>query len=599
LSADSPLVSVIIPTRNSVNTITRTLDSLKRQTFSNVEIIVVDNRSNDGTQNAVMSAMPAARLLSAGPERSNQKNVGAQGARGEYLYFVDSDFVLEPGVIAEAVALCEDGGDAVVIHNTSDPTVGFWSRVRKLERDCYYFDPKHVAARFVKRRVFMGVGGFDTELLAGEDYDLHLRLILWGARIRWATNIEYHLGEPRGLTEISRKHIYYGKFLQRYIRKELPVRLQQLSPFRASYIRNWRKFMKDPRLLAGFIVYQYVRYLSAIAGMLSSSSVPVSAWVPAEEVTEAKRIASLASVSVVVVTRNRPEKLEKCIESLQTVLDKGAELVVVDDCSDASQPRLLPKTAKLIQNKRRLFLNESRNIGAAASSRAYVLYVDDDNLLHPGTAETLAETLESFRSIAVAAPLIVTPDNNVWYAGGWVSPVSAITVFSLRGRPRKLVPKRLMDTKLFHSCFMVRRKAFYEAGGFDSESFPMYLGEADLSEKLRKINYRVVVNPLGVVTHLIESRGMTGLLRNIHITEPARAYFVGRNRIVFMRYHAGWLRYFVFLVFFQPVIASIHVLTIIGSRGGNYKWTNLVGPYIRGMADGVLGEVRLGKKVLE
>jgi GT2 family glycosyltransferase len=97
---------------------------------------------------------------------------------------VDSDFIVEPEVIEEAVKKCENENyDAICIHNTSDPTISFWSKVRKLERDCYKDDELNVAARFFKREVFEAISGFNESLVAGEDYDLHNRLLERGFRI--------------------------------------------------------------------------------------------------------------------------------------------------------------------------------------------------------------------------------------------------------------------------------------------------------------------------------------------------------------------------------------------------------------------------------
>jgi len=147
---------------------------------------------------------------------------------------------------------------------------------------------------------------------------------------------------------------------------------------------------------------------------------------------------------------------------------------------------------------------------------------------------------------------------------------------------------------LFHSCFMVRRSAFEEAGGFDAENFPMYLGEADLSERLSKQRCQVIVDSGARIAHHIPDRGFSSVLRNVHITEPSRAYFVGRNRIIFMRKHRNLASYFIFVIVFLPVIALIHLTLILTSRAG-HKWTTLAGAYLRGILDGLGNRVKYGK----
>jgi GT2 family glycosyltransferase len=82
----------------------------------------------------------------------------------------------------------------------------------------------------------------------------------------------------------------------------------------------------------------------------------------------------------------------------------------------------------------------------------------------------------------------------------------------------------------------------------------MYLSEADLSEKQRSRGYRVVVNPEARVTHDMETAGTTGVLRNIRMTEPVRAYLVGRNRILYMRMHRNRVQFVVFLASFSQLL---------------------------------------------
>lgn len=594
----NPKVSVIIPTRNSGESMSLTLSSLRQQTYKDFELIVVDDSSKDDTVSVIMRDWPGARIFTQGGERSAQKNLGAREASGELLYFVDSDFAVGKGVIEEAVAACERGYGGALIHNTSDSRVSFWAKVRKLERDCYYRDPKHVACRFVRKEIFSAVGGFDERIVAGEDYDLHLRLVNAGTKLYWCRDVEYHFGEPRTLAEVVRKHVYYGSNILGYVRKQFSFRLRQLSPFRASYVWNLRKLTSDPELMAGFLLYQYVRYASTIFGMLLSAQLPGGTPIGLSYAASSSGgPASLEKLSVVVTTRNRPASLLKCVESLRPIMERGAELVIVDDHSATPYADGYSGMAKVVRNERRQFLAQSRNRGALRSGGEFLLFVDDDNLVGEGAVESMVKLFSAFQNVAVVAPVILTADGRIWYAGGWISPLSALTVFGYRGKSPTALPSRNFDTQLFHSCFMVRRRAFESVGGFDAVNFPMYLGEADLSERLRRKAYRMVVDTSSRVTHEIEVGGMKGMLRNIHITEPVRAYFVARNRILFMRLNRSRTRFLLFLVSIEPTIALVHLLTMISGKAPN--GTHLVGAYIRGLTDGVAGREKLGSILLQ
>ncbi len=269
LSKTEPLVSIIVPTKNSERTITECLRSIEKQTYNNVEIILVDNFSCDNT--VQIAKRFGVKVFFKGPERSAQANFGAAKARGKYVYRVDSDFVLQSNVVREAVEACENHGfDAIAVHNTSDPKVSFWAQVRKLERDCYRNDEVNVAARFWKKEVFDEVGGFDETLVAAEDYDLQNRLVKANFKIGRINAEEVHIGEPTALAEVVRKHYYYGKSILSFIKKDPARAIRQISPVRLGYIKESRRIIRQPKLITGLMVYQFVRYASTIIGIAAA-----------------------------------------------------------------------------------------------------------------------------------------------------------------------------------------------------------------------------------------------------------------------------------------------------------------------------------------
>jgi glycosyltransferase involved in cell wall biosynthesis len=269
MKSKKPLVSIVIPTYNSEKTLEKCLKSIKNQTYKNIEVIVVDKFSKDRT--VEIAKRFKAKVFFKEPERASQVNFGVKKARGKYIYRVDADFVLEPTIVEEAVKKCEEEGyDAITIHNTSDPTISFWSKVRKFERDCYKDDELNIAARFFKKEVFEAISGFNESLVAAEDYDFHNRLLEMGFKVGRIKSQEVHIGEPKSLWEIAKKHYYYGKTIAEFIRTNPRKGIKQLSPIRPAFIRHWKKFVRHPILTLGFIIYQFVRYFSAGLGFLVS-----------------------------------------------------------------------------------------------------------------------------------------------------------------------------------------------------------------------------------------------------------------------------------------------------------------------------------------
>lgn len=93
------LVSIIIPTYNSLNNLKKTIDSLIRQTYTNIEIIIVDDGSEDNTENYCKKLLTEYTYIKYIKQENSgvscSRNVGLQEALGEYIIFVDSDDITE------------------------------------------------------------------------------------------------------------------------------------------------------------------------------------------------------------------------------------------------------------------------------------------------------------------------------------------------------------------------------------------------------------------------------------------------------------------------------------------------------------------------
>ncbi len=109
MNINQPLVSVIILTFNSQAYVGRALDSLRKQTYSNIEVVIVDNGSTDGTQKIVEAFGGATWLSLPHSDMGMARNYGVKNSRGDYIMFLDSDdFYLAHKVESQVVALSEN-----------------------------------------------------------------------------------------------------------------------------------------------------------------------------------------------------------------------------------------------------------------------------------------------------------------------------------------------------------------------------------------------------------------------------------------------------------------------------------------------------------
>jgi glycosyltransferase involved in cell wall biosynthesis len=256
-------VTFVVPTRNAGRTIVPCLRSLRGQRHDDVEIVVVDNHSTDGT--ADLARPWVDRLVIAGPERSAQRNLGARTGRGEVVVFVDADMVLEPGVAAEAHELVGGGAaDALVVPELAFGA-SFFARCRMLEKRLYLGDDSVEAARIMSRHAFESVGGWDETLTAGEDWDLTDRLRAGGFHIGRTTARIWHDEGVVHLREQFRKKRYYGRWVADYQRRPGAATRRPLA--RTSLVSQPRELLASPVHSSGLLLLKAVEGAGLLAGM--------------------------------------------------------------------------------------------------------------------------------------------------------------------------------------------------------------------------------------------------------------------------------------------------------------------------------------------
>ncbi|MCC5969917.1 MAG: glycosyltransferase family 2 protein [Pararhodobacter sp.] len=118
MSMDAPGISVIVPVYNVAAHVGACIDSLRAQSLTDFEALVIDDGSTDGSGEVALEAIagdPRFRLIrQANRGLSGARNTGLEAARGEFIAFLDSDDQFAPGFLAQMyAALVADGGDWV------------------------------------------------------------------------------------------------------------------------------------------------------------------------------------------------------------------------------------------------------------------------------------------------------------------------------------------------------------------------------------------------------------------------------------------------------------------------------------------------------
>jgi GT2 family glycosyltransferase len=193
--ANTPTISIIVPVHNGGDKFRRCLLSLTATNPGPDEIIVVADGDTDGSWRlAQESGAQVLRInTSGGPARA--RNLGANSAKGEILFFVDADVAVPPDAVGQMSAVFQQKPDLAAVFGSYDDRpfeTNFLSQYRNLFHHYVHQTAKEEAATFwgacgaIRREVFLKMGGFDEGYRRPsiEDIELGYRLKRAGYRIR-------------------------------------------------------------------------------------------------------------------------------------------------------------------------------------------------------------------------------------------------------------------------------------------------------------------------------------------------------------------------------------------------------------------------------
>lgn len=255
----APKVTVVVPTRNNERTIEACLKSVVAQTYRPLELIVVDNSSSDAT--AEIAARYADIVLTGGPERSAQRNLGIEHASGEWVLWLDSDMILPAESVAVAVetALTTRADGVALPERTIGD--GFWTACRALERECYLDQPWLHNPRLLRRDFLLGDGGFHLDMSGPEDADLRMRMLAAGARIELAPVIIDHDEGRLTVRDVLSKRYYYGRSIPAFAQQHEGAVGAQGKALIKAYVDNRGRLVRDPAHAAGMVALRSLEVL--------------------------------------------------------------------------------------------------------------------------------------------------------------------------------------------------------------------------------------------------------------------------------------------------------------------------------------------------
>ncbi|MEV0233733.1 glycosyltransferase [Nonomuraea sp. NPDC050786] len=186
MSPEHPLVSVIIPSYNRSDVLRLCLDAVKEQTYPHIEVIVVDDCGTEDA--ALVAASKGAKVVrtrvNGGPTPA--RNLGAEHATGEILFFLDADIALDPDAVENAVRILgsnpEIGALGGILRPESLMSQSLAAQYRAVQMHRWWMPAHrptlelHAAVLAVPAKVFAEVGPFDPRLRETVSSDYRIRV---------------------------------------------------------------------------------------------------------------------------------------------------------------------------------------------------------------------------------------------------------------------------------------------------------------------------------------------------------------------------------------------------------------------------------------
>jgi glycosyltransferase involved in cell wall biosynthesis len=241
-----PKVSVVIPTHNRADVVGDAIQSVIFQTFEDWELIVVDDASEDNTEE-VIGSFKDQRIRYVRHEANRggaaARNTGVRESSGDYIAFLDSDDRWMKKKLEGQVAVFRNNDEETGLVYT-----GLTREGEKTGQKC----PKHegwiseklflnnpvgsCSVAVVKKNVISEVGGFDEELPSSQDKDLWLR-ISHRYKIRFLSGIYVIKRETKNKKQISRNHVskcegkvkFYNKHMHKFSDRKKSMYLRKMG----------------------------------------------------------------------------------------------------------------------------------------------------------------------------------------------------------------------------------------------------------------------------------------------------------------------------------------------------------------------------------
>ena len=266
-------------------------------------------------------------------------------------------------------------------------------------------------------------------------------------------------------------------------------------------------------------------------------------------------------VSVVIPTYNLVNNLLEAIDSIRKQDYSPIEIIVVDNGSTDGTSKKIRESyseVKLITHKKNLGVTGGRNSGLKEANGKYILFFDHDMIADKEMISELVRVAESDREVGIVTGKIYCWDNKkkIWSAGTDVNLITGQVFF--RTGEDKGQYDCIEEIQVAPAVILVKKEVIKKIGGFDDVFFANW-EDTDFCFRARKAGFKIFYTPKAIAYHKITLDPVESMNRLL-----SRAYYIARNRIIFMRRHSKYFR--LFLLFLPIYIAYYTYLSLCFGR---------------------------------
>jgi GT2 family glycosyltransferase len=288
-------------------------------------------------------------------------------------------------------------------------------------------------------------------------------------------------------------------------------------------------------------------------------------------------------VTIVIPTHNRRVDVLRCLGSVYKLHYNDYDVIVVDNASTDETYNDISKQfpqVKIIRNSKNLGVTGGRNAGLINADGDCIFFLDNDTVVDPEALRRLIEIIENDHQVGMVGPTVYYLDQPdvIWARGASINPLTAKNSFNQKELKRET---DAMEVQVLPTAFLVTRQVIKEIGGFDNVFFATY-EDTDFCFRVRRAGYKILCSSKAKVWHDVHIDKYDELSRLL-----SRAFYISRNRLIFIRKHFGLPHFFLFIFVFQPIYMAYYSFFAIAFR----NVSSLVNLW-KGMTEGLVFGIR-------